>query len=221
VKVSFEGGGAPDVVPEVAHTEDDERPSRLVMPVRVSGGVFCAYRASLVETGLWDSVRLGFAARLDVDPQVLEQIDPQAWLSVRCLTALLGAVSERFELDAIRTSTRHYIAAPHSGSVYAPMLRSWSRSFEQSPTHMLRGLAPLWRAALRHADTPTILPQSASEVHVLLQGPSARMLQASPALTASFEGVLLGLLDLVRPSPVLAEVETRLSDDALCSVCRF
>jgi hypothetical protein len=221
VKVSFEGGGAPDRRGDAHSEAERERPSCLQLPVRVSGGVFGSYRASLVETGLWDSVRLGFAARLDVDPEAVEQIDPQAWLDVASLQALLGAISERFELDAIRTSMRHYIAAPQSGSVYAPMLRSWSRSFEQSPMHMLRGLMPLWRAALRHAEPPAIVPKGRTEVHVLLQGASARMLRDSPALTASFEGVLLGLLDLVRPSPVLAEVETRLSADGVCSACRF
>ncbi|HEX6239645.1 MAG TPA: hypothetical protein VFZ61_02080, partial [Polyangiales bacterium] len=156
-----------------------------------------------------------------VEPDEVERIDPHAWLSVSSLHALMGAVSERFELDAIRTATRRYIAAPQRGSVFAPMLRSWSRSFEQSPMHMLRGLTPLWRAALRHTSPPTVVAQSASEVHVMLTGAGANMLCSSPALTASFEGVLLGLLDLVRPSPVLAEVETHATPESLRSICRF
>jgi hypothetical protein len=198
-----------------------ERPSCIEVPVRVSGSVFCSYRASLVESGVWDSVRLGFAARLEVDPEELEQINPQSWLGLSNLQALMGAVSERFELDAIRTLMRRHIAAPQSSDFYAPMLRSWSRSFEASPGHMLRGLAPLWRAALRHAPPPSIAPVSASEVHVVLRGAGAAMLRASPALTASFEGVLLGLLDLVRPRPMLAEVETSGSHELSCSICRF
>jgi hypothetical protein len=116
---------------------------------------------------------------------------------------------------------RRHIAAPQSSDFYAPMLRSWSRSFEQSPTHMLRGLTPLWRAALRQAAPPSIVAMSANEVHVLLRGAGASMLRASPALTASFEGVLLGLLDLVRPRPMLAEVETCSSHELFCSICRF
>jgi hypothetical protein len=221
VKVSFEGSPARDAADAAACDEESDRESCLELPVRVSGGLFCCYRASLVETGLWGSVRLGLAARLDVEPDELEEIEPHAWLSLASLHALMGAVSERFELDAIRTATRHYIAAPQRGSVYAPMLRSWSRSFEQSPTHMLRGLTPLWRAALRHVSPPSVVTLNSGEVHVRLTGAGANLLHCSPALTASFEGVLLGLLDLVRPSPMLAEVETHASAEALCSICRF
>lgn len=221
VKVSLESDASRDLGLAVSRDDEGDRPSCVELPVRVSGGVFCCYRASLVATGLWDSVRLGFAARLDVDPAEVEEIDPQAWLGVPSLHALMGAVSERFELDAIRTSTRRYMAAPHGSTFYAPMLRSWSRSFEQSPIHMLRGLTPLWRAALRHADSPSIVPMGPGEVHVLLKGASAAMFHGSRALTASFEGVLLGLLDLVRPSPVLAEVETCSRPEAFRTVCRF
>ncbi|HEX6245680.1 MAG TPA: hypothetical protein VFZ61_32370, partial [Polyangiales bacterium] len=123
VKVSFEGSRARGAVEAAAGDEERERESCLELPVRVSGGLFCCYRASLVETGLWDSVRLGVAARLNVEPAEVERIDPQAWLSVSSLHALMGAVSERFELDSIRTATRRYIAAPQRGSVFAPMLR--------------------------------------------------------------------------------------------------
>jgi hypothetical protein len=86
---------------------------------------------------------------------------------------------------------------------------------------MLRGLAPLWRAALRHASAPTVLTLGSGEVHVLLTGAGASMLCSSPALTASFEGVLLGLLDLARPSPMLAEIETSATPESLRSICRF
>lgn len=217
----MEGSRARGVAEAVACDEARDRESCLELPARVSGGLFCCYRASLVETGLWDSVRLGVAARLNVEPDEVERIDPHAWLSVSSLHALMGAVSERFELDAIRTATRRFIAAPQRGSLYAPMLRSWSRSFEQSPTHMLRGLTPLWRAALRHVPAPSVVTLSVGEVHVLLTGAGANMLYSSPALTASFEGVLLGLLDLVRPSPMLAEVETCAAPETLRSICRF
>jgi hypothetical protein len=220
VKVSFEESRAHDAADAAARDEGD-RESCLELPVRVSGGLFCCYRASLVETGLWDSVRLGFAARLSVELDEVERIDPQDWLSVSSLHALMGAVSERFELDVIRTATRRFVAAPQRGSVYAPMLRSWSRSFEQSATHMLRGLTPLWRAALRNVSPPSVVTLGSGEVHVLLTGAGAHMLCSSPALTASFEGVLLGLLDLVRPSPMLAEVETSATPETLRSICRF
>lgn len=190
--------------------------------MRVSGGVLCTCRASLVASGLWESVRLGFAARLEVDPEELEQITPQEWLPLESLQALMGALSERLELDTIKTLTRRHVTAPHSSNFYAPMLRSWSRSFEQSPQHMLRGVSPLWRAALRHAGDPIVVPfPQGGETHVLLKGPVVPVLVASPALCSAFEGLLLGLLDLVRPRPMLAEVETTRTNDTLCFVCRF
>lgn len=220
MKVSFEGDR--DSARETSRdAEEGERPSSLELPIRVSGGVFCSYRASLVESGLWDSVRLGFAARLEVEPEQLEQIDPHEWLGLASLQALMGAVSERFELDAIRTLTRRHVAAPQSPTPYAPMLRSWSRSFEQSPTHMLRGLLPLWRAALRHAEVPAVVPMNANEVHVIVKGAGAGMLNSSAALCASFEGVLLGLLDLVRPRPMLAEVDSCSAGGTVSCICRF
>jgi hypothetical protein len=189
--------------------------------VSVSGGLLCSYRASLASCGLWESVRLSVAARSDVAPAWLDEVQPSDWLDLSHLTSLLDGLAQRLEPELLKTLVRRRMVEPSGSNFYAPVLRSWTRSFSDSPSDMLRGLSPLWRAALRHAEPPEVLSVAAGEVHVLLTGTVARALRSCEALSASFEGVLLGLLDLCSPRPVLGDVELLRAPLGIRAVCRF
>jgi hypothetical protein len=188
--------------------------------VRVSGALLCACRAGLVECGQWDDLRADLAVRMEIEPETLDDISASDWLELASLTALLDAQRAYLDLDWLKTRVRRHVSEAESGHVFAPMLRSWTRSFA-SAEHMLRALGPLFRAGLRNAEVPLVRGVGASEAHVLVRGALLAPLRGSLPLRAAFEGLLLGLLDLARPRPMLAEVEIAFGREELCAVCHF
>ena len=188
--------------------------------VRVSGAVLCAYRAASVECGHWDQLRTELALRMEVEPQVLDEITVSDWLDVGSLTALLEAQLVYTDLDVLKMRVRRHLIDAESNHVYAPMLRSWTRSFA-TPEHMLRALGPLFRAGLRNAEAPLVRRVDDAHVSVQIRGALLASLRASPALCAALEGVLLGLLDLARPRPSWPEVELSFGGDELRAACHF
>jgi hypothetical protein len=200
---------------------DDGRVSSVATPgVRISGAVLCACRAGLVECGQWDDLRSDLAARMEIEPEALDCISVNDWLDLASLTALLDAQLAYLDPDLLKTRVRRHVTEGESAHVYAPMLRSWTRSFA-SAEHMLRALGPLFRAGLRHVDVPIVRGVGAAQAHVLVRGALFSSLRGSAALRVAFEGLLLGLLDLARPRPMLPEVELFFARDELCAVCRF
>lgn len=188
--------------------------------VRVSGALLCACRAGFVDSGQWSWLRSDLATRMDIEPETLDLISVSDWLDLSSLTALLDAQLQYLDVDTLKTRVRRRVSEVESRHVYAPMLRSWTRSFA-SVEHMLRALGPLFRAGLRNVEVPLVRGLGNSEAHVLVRGTLLLPLAGSHALRAAFEGLLLGLLDLARPRPMLPEVELRFDSDALCAVCHF
>jgi hypothetical protein len=202
--------------------ESQERVSSVetLCNVRVSGALLCACRAGLVECGQWDDLRADLAARMEIEPVALDEISASDWLELASLTALFDAQRAHLDLDWLKTRVRRHVSEAESGHLFAPMLRSWTRSFA-SAEHMLRALGPLFRAGLRNAEVPLVRAMGDSEAHVLVRGALLPPLRSSLALRAAFEGLLLGLLDLARPRPMLPEVEIAFGREELCAVCHF
>jgi hypothetical protein len=173
-----------------------------------------------VECGQWDGLRSIVAARMELNPEALDEISANDWLDLGSLTALLDALLQYLELDVLKTRVRRHVTEAESAHVFAPMLRSWTRSFA-SAEHMLRALGPLVRAGLRNADVPLVRGMGSAEAHVIVRGALLLPLRSSLALRAAFEGLLLGLLDLARPRPMLPEVEFAFGRDELCAICHF
>jgi hypothetical protein len=157
---------------------------------------------------------------MHVEAELLDELTANDWLELASLTALLDAQLEFLDVDTLKTRVRRHVSNAERGHLFAPMLRSWTRSFA-SAERMLRALGPLFRAGLRNVEVPRVRGIDTSEAHVLLRGPLYAPLQDSEALRAGFEGLLLGLLDLARPVPMLPEVELTFDQDELCAVCRF
>ncbi len=175
-----------------------------------------------MECGSWESVREELAERLQIDGQALDELRASDWLEIEALTTLLDTQLAYMDLDALKTRVRRQVSRFEHGHVYAPLLRSWARSFA-SPEHMLRALGPLLRAGLRNVEVPIVRGLGASEAHVLVRGTLLSLLLGSESVRAAFEGLLLGLLDLARPQPLLPEVELVLdcARDEPRAVCRF
>lgn len=188
--------------------------------VRVSGAVLCAYRAASVECGHWDDLRAELALRMEVEPRVLDEITVSDWLDLTSLTALLEAQLVYTDLDVLKMRVRRHLIDAEGSHAYAPMLRSWTRSFA-TPEHMLRALGPLFRAGLRNAEAPLVRRVDDTQVSVRIRGALLASLRVSPALCAALEGVLLGLLDLARPRPSWPEVQLSFDRDELRAACHF
>jgi len=202
-----------------------ERPSdgQVVQRARlglIAGGVIASYRASLVERDLWEHVCGLFAQRGPYSANWLDGVSHRDWVDVEAFVLLLDVIGETLGLDELRTLVRKRIVNPAGSNFYAPILRSWSRSFS-TPEHMLRGIVHVFRAALRNAGSVRHLPISAREVHLLIEGPLEQAYRASPALAVELEGLAFSLLDSAQPRPVFIEVELRSERVPVALVCSF
>jgi hypothetical protein len=185
----------------------------------IAGGVLTSYRASLVERDIWDHVRARFAQRGGHDPEWLDAVTQHDWVDVSVFVSLLDAIGDTIGIDALRSLVRKRIADPEGSHFYAPILRSWARSFGTNPESMLRGVVHVWRAALRNAGRVRAEAVRAGEVHLLIEGPLEDAYRTSPALASELEGLAFSLLDSAHPRPMFIEVELDRKRPAL--VCSF
>ncbi|MET0340426.1 MAG: hypothetical protein ABW252_05460 [Polyangiales bacterium] len=187
----------------------------------IAGGVIASYRASLVERDLWEHVRLAFARRGPYSAEWLDHVTRADWVELEAFVLLLEQIGETMGLDALRSLVRKRIVDPSGSNFYAPILRSWARSFGTSPEHMVRGVVHVFRAALRSAGRLSHQPVRPGEVHLVVEGPLAEAYRRSPALGAELEGLTFSLLDYAQPRPVFVEVELRRTREPVALVCSF
>jgi hypothetical protein len=188
---------------------------------QISGGVFSSYRAILVERDLWGHVRARCALRGPYEDHWFDGVSQKDWVDVEAFVLLLDVMAETMGIDELRWLVRKRIVDPAGSNFYAPILRSWARSFGQSPEHMLRGVVHVWRAALRHAGQVRHVPVRPGEVHLVVEGPLEPAYRASPALAAELEGMAFSLLDSAQPPPLFVEVELQLQPASVALVCNF
>jgi hypothetical protein len=203
---------------ESRNSDGESSGPHLAAPM-VAGGLISTYRASMIERDLWDHVRASLSAQLELD--WLDGKAPPEWVELSHFVALIDAIGATLGLSELRTLVRRRIVDPSGSSFYAPMLRSWARSFGASAPHMLRGAVHVWRAAVRNVGTLKPVDVRPGEVHLVVEGPAAESYRRSPALAAAFEGLALGVLDLSQPRPVFVEVELVARRDPVALVCRF
>lgn len=208
----------------------------------IAGGVITSYRASLVERDIWEHVRARFAQRRSAassarapegtlssgradagsqDAEWLDAVTHHDWVDVSAFVTLLDAIGDTMGLDELRSLVRKRIAVPEGSNFYAPILRSWARSFGTNPESMLRGVVHVWRAALRHAGSVRHLAVREGEVHLLIEGPLEQAYRTSPALATELEGLAFSLLDSAHPRPMFVEVELRPERPTVALVCSF
>ena len=187
----------------------------------IAGGVIASYRASLVERDIWEHVCGQFAQRGPHDAAWLDRIAPTDWVDVQAFISLLDVIGETMGVDELRSLVRKRIVNPAGSNFYAPILRSWARSFGTSPEHMLHGIVHVWRAALRNAGSVRHLPVRSGEVHLVIEGPLEQAYRGSRALAAELEGLAFSLLDSAHPRPVFVEVELRSRAVNVALVCSF
>jgi hypothetical protein len=211
---------------EKCTTEGEGSGPHLAAPM-VAGGLISTYRASMIERDLWDHVRATLSASSACATHGTAELDwvdgkaPPEWVELDHFVALIEAIGATLGPNELRTLVRRRIVDPSGSSFYAPMLRSWARSFGASAGHMLRGAVHVWRAAVRNVGTLKPVDVRPGEVHLVVEGPAAEAYRRSPALAASFEGLALGVLDLSQPRPVFVEVELVARRDPVALVCRF
>ena len=206
----------------VASTEPQLRDSvpPAALPL-VAVGLLATYRASMVERDLRDHVVAGLHKRGERELDWLRAPASLEWVELERFVALIDAIGDTLGVTELRSLVRRRIADPSGSSFYAPMLRSWARSFGASPGHMLRGAVHVWRAAFRNAGSLRAVDVRPGEVHLVIDGPLSAVHLRSPALSASLEGLALGVLDLAQPRPVFVEAELWSRRVPPSVVCRF
>ncbi len=195
--------------------------SRVASAPLVAGGVMASYRGTMLERDLWDHTRQAFAQRTRHDLDHLDRLCEVEWVSLEDYSALLDALGDTLGVDELRTMIRRRMVDPSGSSFYAPMARSWARSFGASPEHVLRGMVHVFRAALRCAGQLRAVDVRPGELHLLVEGPAAVQARTSTAFGASLEGLALGFMDLVQPRPMLIEVELSIAREPLSIVCKW
>lgn len=186
----------------------------------IAGGVISSYRASLVERDLWEHVCALLEQSTTYRADWLTSVSQRDWVEVEVFVALLDAIGCTMGLDELRMLVRKRIADPAGSNFYAPIVRSWSRSFS-TPEQMLRGIVHVWRAALRNAGSVRHMPVSEREVHLVIEGPLESAYRASSALAVELEGLAFSLLDAAQPRPVFVEVELQRQRAQVALVCSF
>jgi hypothetical protein len=187
----------------------------------VAAGLVATYRASMVERDLWDHVLVALRQRGETDLDWLTGTASTEWVELERFVALIDAIGDTLGAAELRSLVRRRIADPSGSSFYAPMLRSWARSFGASAGHMLRGAVHVLRAALRNAGSVRAVDVLPGEVHLVIDEPLATFYRNSPALSAALEGLALGVLDLAQPRPVFVEAELSPRREPTSLVCRF
>lgn len=187
----------------------------------IAGGVISSYRASLVDRDLWEPIRALFEQRGPRSAEWLDAVSHRDWVPVEAFVTLLDVMGQTMGLDELRSLVRKRMADPAGSNFYAPILRSWARSFGKSPDHMLRCLVHVWRASLRNAGRLHHQTVHHDEVHLLIEGPLESAYRASPALSAQLEGLAFSLIDSAQPRPVFVEVELRRDRGPIALVCQF
>lgn len=187
----------------------------------VAGGVFASYRGTMLERDLWDHTRQAFVSRSGKEPAELDRLCEEEWVELASYATLLDAMGDTLGLDELRTMIRKRMVDPKSGSFYAPMTRSWARSFGSSPEYVLRGVVHVFRAALRNAGQLKAVEVRPGELHLIVEGHAAQCARDSQAFGVSLEGLALGFLDLAQPRPMLVEVELASKREPLSLICKW
>lgn len=187
----------------------------------VAGGVIASYRGTMMERDLWDHTRQAYAQRTGQEQAQLDRLCEQEWVDLADYVALLDALGDTLGLDELRTLIRKRMVDPKGSSFYAPMTRSWARSFGSSPEHVLRGMVHVFRAALRSAGQLRAVDVRPGELHLVVEGPAALLARSSAAFGVSLEGLALGFMDLAQPRPTLIEVELATKREPLSVICKW
>jgi hypothetical protein len=187
----------------------------------VAGGVVAAYRAAMLGREQWDYVRRAFSSPAVIGEQWFDSVGVDDWVDLPEYVGLLEAIEATIGTEELRGLTRRRVIDPMGSNFFSPMLRSWARSFGESPVHMLRGAVHVWRSAQRNTGSMRVQAISEKEVHIVIEGVVARTYRGSTALAASLEGLVLGFLDLAQPRPLFLEVELSAEADPLALICRF
>lgn len=187
----------------------------------VAGGVMASYRGTMLERDLWDHTRQAFAHRTQQDLEQLDRLCELEWVSLADYSALLDALGDTLGIDELRTMIRKRMVDPRGSSFYAPMTRSWARSFGASPEHVLRGMVHIFKAALRCSGQLRAVDVRPGELHLIVEGPAALQARSSAAFGASLEGLALGFMDLAQPRPTLIEVELAILREPLPLICKW
>jgi hypothetical protein len=186
----------------------------------IAGGVIASYRASLIDRDLWEPIGALFEQRSSYTAEWLSSVTHRDWVAVEAFVALLEVMGQTMGLDELRSLVRKRAVDPAGSNFYAPIVRSWARSFGKSPEHMLRCLVHVWRASLRNAGLLHHVRVRDDEVHLRIEGPLEAAYRASPALSAQLEGLAFSLIDSAHPRPIFVEVELN-TKHAPTLVCRF
>jgi len=163
--------------------------------------------------GLFDAVSTIFRARSGLPADWLDEVTPFDWVELEHFRTLLVSFADITGFEQLRAITRLRMADAEHSNFYAPVLRSWIRSFGHSVEHTLRCVGPLWRAAFRNIAPPEVLVMAPGEVHLLLSGLMAHALYGSQAMASGFEGILLGnFLGYLGMVPVIAYLQVFYSE---------
>jgi hypothetical protein len=169
---------------------------------------------------LWDQVQRTAAVLQGRDAGFLDRACDDEWVSLSTYLALLDASARTLGTDALRSMVRRDIVDPSGASFFAPMMRSWARSFQAGPERMLRGAIHVWRSAMR-GGAIRLYPVRPGEAHLALEGDLGHACAWSRPFAVSMEGFGLGFMDLAEPHPACVEAEVELRGGSPVLVCRW
>jgi hypothetical protein len=160
----------------------------------VAGIITAAFRRHLATIGDWDRVARAID-RIDPDARrEIEQATASQYVPLASHVVFIEAMGLELGEERLSEIGRDYVRGKLDLGFFAPVLRGWMRSFEGSPSGLLRVAPHLWRASFRNAGRMEVGETGPGFLTLELKSPP-HLFVTSTAWHRMIHGASLGLLD--------------------------
>lgn len=163
----------------------------------VAGPVFFAVRGMLAQREGWNDVREAFVRRRPQDAGWIDKPSWSMWVALDRHVDLVEAAVEVMGIEGIHEVGRERLAEDLRDGPLANIVRSWLRTFADSPSRLLRVAPYLWRAGFRDCGDMVVDDVQEQALRFKLMHAPER-LRASEAWRTLLAGFGQGLLELAQ-----------------------
>jgi hypothetical protein len=168
---------------------------------QIAASVIVGLRHLLIDSGIWQPVRAALAAR---DPRSIEWIETElavdptttAWVTSAHFGDLMDTILEVVGSDRAFELGRERLHRSAQAGAFAPVVRSWMRSFGESPEEFLRLTIHAWSSQTRSFGVVSVVENRPGHARfVMLDAPE--VIRDSAGWHRFLSGYGTGLLDLI------------------------
>lgn len=168
----------------------------------IAASVIAGLRHQLMERGIWESVR---AALLERRPDALDWIETELsvdptktdWVNAAHYGELMDAIHRVVGPERAFALGRERLHRTAQAGAFAPIVRSWARSFGESPEEFLRLTTHAWSSQTRNFGALVQLASRLGHTRYVLTD-ATPVIRDSTGWHQFLSGYGTGFLDLIR-----------------------